>query len=94
MSSSVKTQVKFQVIGGSIVSSSQLGSESDQKASLYQTNSDYHLVISPPFKQISDMVRLSIDETEQLVFNNRKLIENLTKVTQLFMGGQGSSTKG
>ena len=52
MSSSVKIQVKFQVIGGSIVSSSQLGSESDQKASLYQTNSDYHLVISPPFKQI------------------------------------------
>lgn len=49
----------------------------------YMTHSEYFLTQTPSFKTLIEQTYVDIEQTEQLVFSNRKLIECITRLTQL-----------
>ena len=56
---------------------------------MYSTNAEYFLGTSPPFKSLLENISSSISESDQIVYNNRKLIESLNKIVTLFFNKNG-----
>ena len=55
--------------------------------SAFNTNSDYYIGATPAFNLIISRVKKGIEESEQVVYANRKLVESVTKMTGLqFLG--------
>jgi hypothetical protein len=83
----IKTIVKFQVYGGALQSSQPASASSSRPNSVqqqYQTISEFYLTMHPSFKNLGDLIKAAIVESESCIFNNKKLIESVTKLVSLF----------
>eukprot|EP00347_Sterkiella_histriomuscorum_P021796 403332737 len=82
----IKLTVKFQTYGANSVADQDPKNELQQ---MYSTNAEYFLGTQPPFKSLLENVSSSISESDQIVYNNRKLIESLNKIVTLFFNKNG-----